>query len=346
MPPLFLELLQVALGNRDVLSRIPEREGWPLLLAEAKKQAVVGLMLGSIERLPSAQRPPKEELLRWIGMGQIEAETYSLQCARAKELIRLFNSVEFGAKSCVLKGVGMAQLYPVPERRHGGDIDLWVDGNRKEIMKWLQQHCEIGHEEWHHAEAKLFGDISVEVHFHPAWLYNPFYNRRLQRWFDEQKSEQMRLVDERLGFAYPTVRFNAVYALVHLYHHLLEEGIGIRHVVDYHYILKSLPTEEKVSVIADLKRFGMMSLAKAMMWVLQKVCRTPKDYLLCEPDEKEGLFLLDEIMRGGNFGHYRRDKRRRNSINRMFAMLPHYPQEVLWMVPWKCWHKCWRLLNA
>lgn len=340
---LFIEITQFSLGTRDVFSRAPSDSEWVDLYREALKQCVSSILLEGIERLPVEQKPSRLLLLRWIGMVQMNENTYMLQCERGKELTKRFG--EQGYKSCVLKGIGLAQLYPIPSHRQSGDIDLWVDCERKELMKWLKSQCATEHVLWHHVDAKFFDDVSTEIHYQPSWLYNPFYNKRLQKWFENQKTEQM-LVNADLIFAYPTVRFNAVYALVHVYHHLLDEGIGIRHVVDYHYILKSLPTEEKVSVIADLKRFGMMRLAKAMMWVLQKVCRTPKDYLLCECDEKEGRFLLDEIMRGGNFGHYRRDKRRRNSINRMFAFLPHYPQEVLWMVPWKCWHKCWRLLNA
>lgn len=339
---LFIELLQIALGNRDTLSRIPEREEWTSLLVEAKKQTVVSLLLRGLERLSPSQRPPQEVLLRWIGTGQMEAEAYTLQCKRARELTQRLTAASY--KSCVLKGVGLSQLYPTPEHRIGGDIDLWVEGNRKEIMTWLNQQCVVNHVLWHHVDAKFFEDIPTEIHFHPCWLYNPFYNKRLQRWFDACKESQMQ-VDENLGFVYPTVQFNAVYSLVHFYHHLIEEGIGFRHIVDYYYIVKALPVDERSSVLAELKSFGMYKVMAAMMWVLQVACGLSSAYLLCESDEKEGRFLQDEIMRGGNFGHYRKDSRSRNSTSRMFALLPHYPKEVLWIVPWKLWHKGWRFIH-
>ena len=153
------------------------------------------------------------------------------------------------------------------------------------------------------------------------------------------------VINEKLGFGIPSVTFNAVYSLVHSFHHLIEEGLGLRHVVDYYYILKALPTEERLSVVNLLSKFGLLGVAKALMWVLKEVCRMSDDYLICEPDEKKGRFLLNEIMRGGNFGHYRNDNRMRNSAARMFALLPYFPKEVLWVVPWKLWHKCWRLFN-
>jgi hypothetical protein len=213
------------------------------------------------------------------------------------------------------------------------------------IINWLKSRYSIEGAVWHHVDAKIFDDVSTEIHFHPGWLYNPIHNKRLQRWFDRQTNGQFD-VNEMLGFAYPTVRFNAVFSLVHFYHHLIDEGVGIRHVVDYFFILKALPFDERSMVLAELKSFGMYKVSATMMWLLQDVCNLSSDYFLCEPDEKEGRFVLDDMMSGGNFGHYRKDSRRRNTVARMFSLLPHFPKEVLWVVPWKLWHKCWRLVNA
>lgn len=339
---LLLELLQVALGNQSELSTIPSTKEWEVLLDEAQRQAIVGVLMDGLEILPKEQRPPQIVLLKWIGFIQMNEKTYLLQCERAKELTMRFE--EQGYRNCVLKGVGLAQLYPKPSRRQSGDIDLWVDCDRKYLIRWLQSQCATEHVLWHHVDAKFFEDVPTEIHYHPCWLYNPYYNKRLQTWFEDQKIYQMK-VDEGLGIAYPSVQFNAVYSLVHFYHHLIEEGVGVRHIIDYYYILKALPENDRDTVLNTLNHFGMISLASAIMWVLKEVCRMSDDYLICEPDEKKGRFLLDEIMRGGNFGHYRIDNRKRNSAVRMFALLPYFPKEVLWVVPWKLWHKCWRLFN-
>ena len=340
---LFVDLLQIALGNKSSISRIPSREEWISLLDISQQQAVVGVIVQGLEKLPREQLPPKDILLQWIGLFQISRGTYSLHCERARELTLEFDTAGF--RSCVLKGIGLARLYPKPESRQLGDIDLWVDGTRKEVMEWLHTQCKVGTVIWHHVDTEFFEDVPTEIHFHPCWMYNPFCNMRLQKWFDAQKKEQM-TVDEKLGFACPSVRFNAVYSLVHFYHHLIEEGIGIRHIIDYYYIIKSLAEANKQGVVGDLKRFGLLRLAEAMMWVLKEVCGMPADYLICDPNEQEGRFLFDEILRGGNFGHYRNDDRRRNSVGRLLALLPHYPQEILWVVPWKLWHRIWMLRHG
>lgn len=82
-----------------------------------------------------------------------------------------------------------------------------------------------------------------------------------------------------------------------------------------------------------------------MMWVLKEACGMSSENMLCEPNEIEGNFLLCEIMAGGNFGKSRTDGLNRNSLSRYRVMVQHYPSEVLWMIPWKVWHKGWRIMN-
>ena len=334
----FVELLQIALGNKNALSRIPSQKEWMDILDVAQEQAIVGITVQGLDKLPSEQLPSKGLLLQWIGLAHLLSGAYLLHCERARELTSKFKMAGF--RSCVLKGIGLAQLYPKPENRQSGDIDLWVEGNRKEVMDWLNKLGVARHVIWHHVDADFFEDVITEVHFHPCWLYNPFCNSKLQRWFDEQKEEKM-VIDQKMGFAYPSVQFNAVYSLVHLYRHLIEEGIGIRHIIDYYYIIKALAVENKQGVVNNLKRFGLLHLAEAMMWVLHEICGLPAEYLICKPNDHEGKFLLDEVIRGGNFGHYRKDMRKRNSMARYMALLPHYPREILWIVPWKLWHRSW-----
>ena len=74
------------------------------------------------------------------------------------------------------------------------------------------------------------------------------------------------------------------------------------------------------------------------------------DLLVCQPRKKDGQFLLDEIMKAGNFGKYdERNKHRQNrwanglqNLKRNLRFVSRYPQEVCWMPAWKLWHWCWR----
>lgn len=339
---LFVELLQVSLGSRDSLSRTPSDVEWTTLYKESQRQAVLGLMVDGLERLPQEQLPRQSLLLQWIGLAQLNEGAYHLHCDKAKELTSRLR--DNGYPSCVLKGIGFAQYYPTPSHRQCGDIDMWVCGERRKVKDYLNKKYEITGIVWHHVVVHIFKEVETEIHLSPIWLHNPIYNLRLQKWFERVKEEQMHV--SQLGFAYPSVEFNAVYSLIHSFHHLIEEGIGFRHIVDYFYVLRRLPAVKKQETRGILKTFGLLKFAEATMWVLKDICGMSDEYLICEPNEKEGRFLLDEIMRGGNFGKFRTDNRRRNSLPRILALLPHYPSEVLWVVPWKVWHWCWRKVNV
>lgn len=337
---LFFELLQVALGTRSGFSQIPTVMQWNAIMQEAQKQALLGVIIDGMEKLPPSQLPPKEMLLQWIGLAQIMERTYIIHCERARELTESFSTAGF--KSCVLKGIGMAQSYPKPERRQCGDIDLWVSGSRMEVMRWMRSNYRVGTVVWHHVDVDIFDNVETEIHFHPIWLYNPWHNRYLQQWFKEQEENTMMMSSN--GYAYPSASFNAIYSLIHTFHHLIEEGVGLRHIVDYYYVMTRLRDRRNES-LNNIKRLGLFGFAGAMMWVLKEVCGMSSELLLCEPNEREGKFLLKDIMEAGNFGKYRKNNLKRNSASRMLTMLLHFPNEVIWVVPWKLWHKYWRLTH-
>ena len=356
MDNLLFELLQVSLGTRVQLSRVLSSHEWLKLLDKAQQQTIEGVLTVGLEQLPKELRPQKEILLQWIGFSEIIKNTYTLHQDRARELTKIF--LEAGLKTCILKGLSSAKRYPNPASRQCGDIDIWVlpygECKRAEVTRWLKGKYDVEHIFWHHVDAKIFDDVPVEVHFHPIWLYNPWHNKKLQRFF-EAKTEGGVLN----GDSYNTTSsyFDAVYQLTHCFHHLLEEGIGLRHIIDYYYVLLHLSQDgkcKKADVLHEIKALGLSDFLSAMMWVIQVVC-FPKedergksedvDWKLCEPNEKEGRFLLNEIMRGGNFGHHRNDNLQRNTIRRWSMVVKHYPNEVLWMVPWKIWHKSWMLIH-
>ena len=72
-------------------------------------------------------------------------------------------------------------------------------------------------------------------------MNNPIYHARLQKWFrryaDLQCSHIVGLPDGAGDIAIPTMAFNVVYQLTHLYHHFFDEGIGMRQIIDYFLVV-------------------------------------------------------------------------------------------------------------
>lgn len=91
----------------------------------------------------------------------------------------------------------------------------------------------------------------------------------------------------------------------HMYHHLFDGGIGLRQVMDYYFVLQNLDLEkDRDELASSFEYIGMKKFACAMMYVLQVTMGLECEKMICEPSEKTGRFLLEEVVRGGNFGKY------------------------------------------
>ena len=242
----YFALLRYCLGKKRNMSRVIAGIDWQELYSFASKQALLGLCFEGIERLgkeypEELKRNPigRELLMTWMGKAQqIRRQNMKVNAVASK----LFSMLrEDGMRCCVLKGQGNALMYPNPYSRTPGDIDVWVNASRERIMEYAQKKFELGDDvRLQHLETSLDG-IPVELHFFPCSMNNPIYHARLQKWFrrnaDLQCSHIVRLPDGAGDIAIPTTAFNVVYQLTHLYHHFFDEGIGMRQIIDYYYVV-------------------------------------------------------------------------------------------------------------
>ena len=239
-------ILQFCLGYKENISNVVARMDWQELYSFASKQALLGLCFEGIERLGKEypeelkQNPIGRELLMtWMGKAQqIRRQNMKVNAVAGKLFAMLR---EDGFRCCILKGQGNALMYPNPYSRTPGDIDVWVNASREDITEYAKIHFEIGDDiRFHHLETSFDG-VPVELHFFPGIMNNPIYNARLQKWFkrnaDLQCSNVVSLPDGIGEIAIPTTAFNVVYQLTHLYHHFFDEGIGMRQIIDYYYVV-------------------------------------------------------------------------------------------------------------
>lgn len=352
---LFFELIRVAVQQQGKLSVNPTAEEWKKLYKEAKRQALVGVLYSAVEQLPVEQQPPKEVLLPWyVNVQQIKRFNVQLDKI-VPQVVRFF--ADAGWRSVILKGQGVARYYPQPWLRMPGDIDIWVDASRDDILNLLRQYEEHISLYYLHAEFRHFKPAMVEVHFMPSWMSDPFRNMRLQRFFkmhtDEQMSHKVNWGSEPNLVAVPTNEFNALFLLLHIYRHFFDEGIGLRQLMDYYYVLRNGITEkERDEVVKMIKKMGLERFTGAVMYILCRVFGMEKKNCLLCPDEREGKFLLKEVLLAGNFGHFdsrllRKDKETRadhfvRRVKRNLRFWRGYPREVFSIPLFKVWHTCWR----
>ena len=326
------------------MSGVVARMDWRQLFVFSSKQAILGFCFEGIERLgkeyPSLlkENPIGQELLMaWMGKAQqIRRQNMKVNVTAGK-LYRQLR--EDGLRCCILKGQGNALMYPNPYSRNPGDIDVWVNASRERITEYARGHFSLEDDmRYHHLETAMDG-VPVELHFLPCTMNNPIYNARLQKWFkrngDLQCSNGVSLPDGAGEIAVPTASFNVIYQLCHLYHHFFDEGIGMRQMIDYYYVLGAntdftentdsrllgdggsntnrtnntnvggSPSVISVSSVGDLlKHLGLWKFAGAVMWVQHEVLGLPEEMMIAPMDEKRGRLLMGEILDGGNFGKH------------------------------------------
>lgn len=153
----------------------------------------------------------------------------------------------------------------------------------------------------------------------------------------------------------PSLIFNRYYILLHCYSHIFSEGLGLRQIMDLYFVLAQNDFDNSKN--SEFKEFfldglGLRRFASAMMWIMGYVFGLERMAMLCEPDEKEGRFILSEVMQNGNMGHYdtrikRVSKNARvqsvaATIQHTWHLATHYPSEFFWTPVWIAWHFCWK----
>lgn len=363
---LIFAFLKYSLGGKVDMNNVVVDMNWQQLYSFASKQSLHGFCFYGIERLgkeypEELKRNPieRELLMTWMGKAQqIRRQNMKVNTVASK----LYSMLrEDGLRCCILKGQGNALMYPNAYSRNPGDIDVWVNASREQITEYAKKHFVIGDDiRLQHLETSLNG-VPVELHFFPCSMNNPIYHARLQKWFkrnaDLQCSNVVSLSDGIGEIAIPTTAFNVVYQLTHLYHHFFDEGIGMRQIIDYYYVVSMLNVncEMLTWLPKDLKHLGLWKFAGAVMYVLHEALGLPEEKMIAPMDEKRGKLLLAEILNGGNFGQYFTKyghftqqgmaKKYFLKIWRNMHFVRYYPAEALSEPIFRTWHFFWRMKN-
>ena len=382
----FLDFLRYAM-NPETQS-VPDMKGmdWPCLFQFASEHGILGVMFEGVQRLgEQGVRPPFQLLMDWVAAAeQIEEQNRAVNRVAVKFLAQLRQD---GFEGCILKGQGNNLLYPNVYSRMSGDVDVWVRKverneelgirneelgmrNEGEVIRYVKERNPKAKAVYHHIDYGEFDEVEVEMHYRPSFMFNPVHNRRLQRWFvnhaDEQFRHQVELPDGVGKVCVPTREFNIIFQLSHIYNHVLHEGIGLRQILDYFFLLRGgknnqfrVERVEELGVRNEelgmtLKRLGLWKIAMALMWVLHEVLGLEEEYLIAPMDERLGRVLLSEIMRGGNFGQYDEQnikadnalKKNWQRICRDFRMMRYFPSECLWEPLFRIWHFFWRIFRG
>lgn len=352
---IFLDFLRFCIGSAKEIPGSLKEVDWKELYAIANKQCLVGVLFDGIKKLPAEHVGMKKEmLLQWMAESQmLEKANVRLNNA-AIQVSEWFRNKGF--RTCILKGQGNALLYPNPYSKTPGDIDIWVEGGDKRVISFVRSISPHEKACYHHIEFPSYKGVEVEVHYRPSFLLCFWHNRKLQKYYESVKDEQFShrvMLGEQGEIAIPTAEFNLIFQLTHIFSHLMNEGIGLRQLVDYYFVLQHADIKDLTELQRNLKHFGLWKFAGAIMYIMHEVFGMPASRLIVPLNEKYGNFVLNEVLEAGNFGSY--DKRNRfgksqlgHNLQRVYRdirLIKYFPAEALSEPIFRVWHFFWRMKN-
>jgi hypothetical protein len=354
----YIELLKICLSDNpfvsDCLVKLSKGHiDWIDLLDFAAKQGIIGVYWHGIEMLfksPTAiNKPNDDEVMEWWGEIQDIRKRNEDLFKKTEFVSRTFKKEGFD--NCILKGQGNALMYPDPYLRTPGDIDIWLCGDHDKIENYVKKLFPNTKSGNLHIDFPVFKDTLVEVHYTPSHLANPITNKQLQRYFNEEQGKQvtnMQTLPNGKSIPIPTLEFNIIFQLSHILRHYIYEGISLKQLVDYFYVLKehhtwkrSLGCKAGKNIQSVLPHLGMQRFASVIMYIMN-VFGLEEDYLFTKMNDKGGKIILDSIVNEEDIHssslHNMNDLSRYNSakerqkikLHRLIKLFPYFPGETIW----------------
>ena len=344
---ILLSLVRSALWNVPVES-VPSDVKWENVFRLARQQTLLGLLADGLQKLPS-DRMPDIMLVRKLKSYVVKnIQAHSFMTDRLGQTLQALR--DGGVEPVLLKGHGLALNYPNPMIRQCGDVDFYVgkEGYSHAVQVCLGRFGKGDHElvnlKHYHFDNQ---GITIELHKIAAIIPSLLRNARFQKWtVDCMRSSELRKVEmDGVQVLLPSHRFDAIYIMVHAWHHFLEGGVGLRQLCDWTMYIHQFHANIDVDVLkADLKAFGLTRVWHLFSWIAVNELGLPSHECPLYSGKYAGDAekMMDIIWGDGNFGRYSERNSKspegyvggklhsmKVTIRRFFRIMPVYPSQVL-----------------
>lgn len=382
-----LGLLRGALWDapQDLKGLAWSHEQYQDVMTLAKEQAVAGVVAQGL--MDSGVRLKRGDALEVFGLiQQIRKRNAELDDAVVRFCLMMADA---RIRIYVMKGQTLAALYPDPGLRQSGDIDFlchpedWEKAMRFiESGKWIEEKIADTNSE-KHVEWERDG-VQYEMHR----MLTKFAYPKHQRYWDRVVMPEVLASNDSVGirnqdptllhqteysYAVPILppTINVLYTLVHIFYHLIIEGIGLRQFCDWAMLLKQQVKGEESLMSNRSCTFDALLLEKHLEGIGLKKAFTGlgallTDYMgfpeenfpleISKEDHQRAPKLLENILERGNFGHNIHYAQSHGvihgfqhlwEIGKQAHAFHHYaPAEAWWRIPdmFKWWGiRVWRM---
>lgn len=222
----------------------------------------------------------------------------------------------------ILKGETVAVTYPIPELRLLGDVDFLVPAEHVQTIVEKMKALGYTHTwepgDHHHILDKK--GACLELHVEVAGMPKGKTREDTQNFLSSIYEDSI-LLDRGMGpFRAPSGAHQAMVLILHMQHHVVELGMGLRHIMDWACFVNHTAKEDfwQSSLLPVLKKIGLLHftavVTKMASLYLGSYCPSWAAYA----EESLCRDLMEDILAGGNFG--RKDEERSRALN----MLPDW----------------------
>jgi len=315
---IFFSILRISLWNRekdkqDLHSFLAKSHySWPLILKSFEEHALLGVVADTILSLPEHTQIKDYQINRVF---QHIANLHQLQFLARQAIVEVIEQLEkVGCKPILLKGEGLAQIYPVRCVRACGDVDIYVGtqdfDKAVSCMKSLCAASDVDHAKYgNHDYSISYKGIFFEIHFKPGYASVEKAEARFQElarhWLVPERCRSINILGRQILI--PAQQYNILFVFEHLARHYRNSELGIRQFVDWALLLEKSDFEESV-LKSDLEELHVMEVWKRLGGVLREGLGVEKIPFYTQ-DEGDVLAkeIIQVVMSRGNFAHQSTD---------------------------------------
>ena len=304
-----LALTSASLFGKQV--NIPADIDWWKVLEECGYQSVL------VQVFATAQPHLPEEIRKKWGMlcNRIIAKNTRVEWEHF-ELHKIMS--QGNIPYVVMKGSASSMYYPDPSLRMMGDVDFLV--STENLQKADELIVRAGFDRQETDEEKIHiayhrSGVAVrsiwEMHWRANGIPDTEVGAQIQRYMATAVDEAVLAETSEGAFMGPSRFHHGLIMLLHTATHMINTGIGLRHLCDWAVFAASLSDEEFCDTFQEkLKKIGLWQFAQLLTQLSVAYLGCPERVWAGSGDPNLMQAMIEDVFAGGNFG--RKDEQRIN----------------------------------
>lgn len=241
MNSIFFHLLRTAIGTEPFFERRLTSDEWRAMYRNSVVQGVTAVVFDFVKTLPKSEAPDMALLMKWLSAATALEQSMRRMQMTAEEFAEEMEKRDIPV--VVLKGLAFAQYYPNPLHRECGDLDCYMLGKKEEGDRIVVEMGGIMEEAGYKHSHLYYKGLTIENHCFFTDFDDTLTGKLTERVLGELIQEEHTYIGKS-KLRCPSVNFNVLFLLKHAQGHFIDEGIRMRHVLDWALFLKG--EQEKV----------------------------------------------------------------------------------------------------